>query len=50
MANPTDRELVALAKSGDAQAFRTIVRRHHRRIFRLAFHLVRGGAEAEDVT
>jgi RNA polymerase sigma-70 factor (ECF subfamily) len=50
MANPTDRELVAQAKSGDAQAFGTIVRRHQRRIFRLAFHLVRSGAEAEDVT
>ena len=50
MANPTDRELVALAKGGDAQAFGTLVRRHQRRIFRLAFHLVRTGAEAEDVT
>lgn len=50
MANPTDRELVAQAKSGDAQAFGTLVRRHQRRIFRLAFHLVRIGAEAEDVT
>ncbi len=50
MANPTDRELVAQAKSGDAQAFGTLVRRHQRRIFRLAFHLVRTGAEAEDVT
>lgn len=50
MANPTDRELVAQAKSGDAQAFGTLVRRYQRRIFRLAFHLVRTGAEAEDVT
>lgn len=50
MASPTDRELVAQAKSGDANAFGTIVRRYQRRIFRLAFHLVRTGAEAEDVT
>lgn len=50
MESPTDRELVAKAKSGDAQAFGTLVRRHQRRIFRLAFHLVRTGAEAEDVT
>ena len=50
MANPTDRELVVQAKSGNAQAFGTLVRRYQRRIFRLAFHLVRTGAEAEDVT
>ena len=50
MANPTDRELVAQAKSGDSNAFGTLVRRYQRRIFRLAFHLVRTGAEAEDVT
>ena len=50
MPKPTDRELVEQAKSGDAQAFGVLVRRHQRRIFRLAFHLVRTGAEAEDVT
>jgi RNA polymerase sigma-70 factor, ECF subfamily len=55
MANPTDRELVEQAKAeraqgSNAQAFGTLVRRYQRRIFRLAFHLVRTGAEAEDVT
>lgn len=50
MANPTDRELVDQARSGNSQAFGALVRRHQRRIFRLAFHLVRTGAEAEDVT
>ena len=50
MANPTDRELVDQAKSGSSQAFGALVRRHQKRIFRLAFHLVRTGAEAEDVT
>jgi RNA polymerase sigma-70 factor, ECF subfamily len=55
MANPTDRDLVEQAKAeraqgSNAQAFGTLVRRYQRRIFRLAFHLVRTGAEAEDVT
>src|SRR5277367_6343911 len=50
MAKPSDRELVEQARGGDAQAFGTLVRRHQRRIFRLAYHLVRSGAEAEDVT
>jgi RNA polymerase sigma-70 factor (ECF subfamily) len=50
MATPSDRELVDKARGGDAQAFGALVRRHQRRIFRLAYHLVRTGAEAEDVT
>src|SRR3982751_4735456 len=50
MANPTDRELVDQARSGNSQAFGILVRRHQKRIFRLALHLVRTGAEAEDVT
>jgi RNA polymerase sigma-70 factor (ECF subfamily) len=50
MANPTDRELVDQARTGNSQAFGSLVRRHQRRIFRLAFHMVRSGAEAEDVT
>jgi len=50
MRSPTDRELVDLARSGDGQAFGVLVRRYQKRIFRLAFHLVRSGAEAEDVT
>jgi RNA polymerase sigma-70 factor (ECF subfamily) len=50
MASPTDRELVDRAKTGDSMAFGSLVRRYQRRIFRLAFHLVRTGAEAEDVT
>jgi RNA polymerase sigma-70 factor (ECF subfamily) len=49
MAKPTDRELVDMAKGGDSDAFGVLVRRYQRRIFRLAFHLVRSGAEAEDV-
>ena len=50
MANPTDRELVEQSKAGDNHAFGMLVRRYQKRIFRLAFHLVRSGAEAEDVT
>jgi RNA polymerase sigma-70 factor (ECF subfamily) len=50
MAKPTDRELVDQAKGGDSGAFGTLVQRYQKRIFRLAFHLVRTGAEAEDVT
>jgi RNA polymerase sigma-70 factor, ECF subfamily len=50
MAKPTDRELVEQTKTGDSQAFGVLVQRHQKRIFRLAFHLVRSGAEAEDVT
>jgi RNA polymerase sigma-70 factor, ECF subfamily len=55
MAKPTDRELVDQAKAeratgANAQAFNTLVQRYQRRIFRLSFHLVRTGAEAEDVT
>jgi RNA polymerase sigma-70 factor (ECF subfamily) len=50
MAQPTDRELVDKARSGEPEAFGLLVRRYQKRIFRLAFHLVRSGAEAEDVT
>lgn len=50
MAQPTDRELVDKARNGNSDAFGLLVRRYQKRIFRLAFHLVRSGAEAEDVT
>jgi RNA polymerase sigma-70 factor (ECF subfamily) len=50
MATSSDRDLVDLARLGDTDAFGMFVRRHQQRIFRLAFHLVRSGAEAEDVT
>jgi RNA polymerase sigma-70 factor (ECF subfamily) len=46
----TDRALVDRAKNGDAAAFGQIVRRHQQRIFRLAIHMLRDKAEAEDVT
>src|SRR5918994_1309395 len=46
---PTDAELAARARRGDGPAFELIMRRHNRRLFRLARSLVRSDAEAEDV-
>lgn len=46
---PTDRELVDRARSGDGDAFGALVRRHQQRIQRLAIHMLRDRAEAEDV-
>jgi RNA polymerase sigma-70 factor (ECF subfamily) len=45
-----DRELVAAARAGDAESFGVLVRRYQKRIYRLAVHLLRDAAEAEDVT
>ncbi len=50
MPQKSDRELVEAARQGDTEAFGVLVRRHQKRIFRLAVHLLRDGAEAEDVT
>jgi len=50
MQKPTDRELVDRARGGDAPAFGELVRRHQQRIHRLAVHMLRDRAEAEDVT
>lgn len=47
---PTDRDLVDLARQGDASAFGQLVRRHQQRIHRLALHMLRDRAEAEDVS
>jgi len=41
--------LVSLARQGDATAFRAIMDRHNRRLFRVARGLLRDSAEAEDV-
>ncbi|HEX3596368.1 MAG TPA: sigma-70 family RNA polymerase sigma factor [Polyangiaceae bacterium] len=45
----SDRDLVEAAKGGDSEAFGAFVRRHQRRVFRLALHLLQNTAEAEDV-
>lgn len=50
MSKESDRDLVESAKSGNAEAFGTLVRRYQRRVYRLALHLLRNAAEAEDVT
>lgn len=50
MSKRSDRELVDAARGGDADSFGIFVRRHQRRIFRLAAHLLKDTAEAEDVT
>ena len=42
-------ELVAAARRGDRKAFEEIVRLTHRRVYSLAFRLVRDRTEAEDV-
>ena len=50
MSGVNDRELVDRAREGDAAAFGVIVRRYQKRIYRLAVHLLKDAAEAEDVT
>lgn len=50
MSERTDRELVEAAQKGDIEAFGVVVRRHQKRVYRLALHLLRSAAEAEDVT
>ncbi len=45
-----DRELMQNAKDGDSQAFGELIRRHQKRIYRVALHMLREVAEAEDVT
>jgi RNA polymerase sigma-70 factor (ECF subfamily) len=46
---PADAALVARARRGDGLAFELIMRRHNRRLFRLARSLVGRDHEAEDV-
>lgn len=43
-----DTELVALARQGDACAFRAIIQRHNRRLYRVARGILRDDGEAED--
>ncbi len=50
MSNKNDRQLVEAAQKGDTEAFGVLVRRHQKRIYRLAVHMLRNAAEAEDVT
>ena len=45
----TDAGFVAKARSGDADAFRVLVERHSRALFRLAFRMTGNEQDAEDV-
>src|SRR5436190_8700745 len=47
---PTDRELIDRALAGDGNAYGTIVERFQRRIYRVAFAIVRDEVEADTVT
>jgi len=44
-----DQALVAEARSGDPEAFRVLVERHSRALFRLAFRMTGNESDAEDV-
>lgn len=45
----SDAMAVALAREGDSQAFRALVERHSRSLFRLAYRLTGSREDAEDV-
>src|ERR1041385_4359215 len=45
----TDAAIVARARAGDADAFRVLVERHSRALFRLAFRMTGNESDAEDV-
>jgi RNA polymerase sigma-70 factor (ECF subfamily) len=45
-----DADLVAGARRGDPSAFDEIVRRHQRRVYNLAYRMLRRREDAEDVT
>src|SRR5687768_8759398 len=45
----TDAAAVALARDGDSDAFRSLVERHSRAVFRLAHRMTGSAQDAEDV-
>ncbi|MBA3885539.1 MAG: sigma-70 family RNA polymerase sigma factor [Acidobacteria bacterium] len=45
----TDAAAVALARDGDSEAFRMLVERHSRAVFRLAHHMTGSAQDADDV-
>lgn len=45
----SDKAAVARARAGDREAFRFLVERHSRNVFRLAFRMTRSEEDAEDV-
>jgi RNA polymerase sigma-70 factor (ECF subfamily) len=46
---PTDATFVARARTGDSDAFRVLVERHSRALFRLSFRMTGNQQDAEDV-
>lgn len=47
---PDEQLLVDRARRGDVAAFETLVRGHHRRMYAVAFRIVRNATDAEDAT
>jgi len=47
--HPDDAAAVALARRGDEDAFRVLVERHSRSVFRLAYRMTGSAEDAEDV-
>lgn len=50
MSNEEEIDRVLRAQQGDMDAFRTLVRDHHRRVFHVCLGVVKSTADAEDVT
>ena len=48
--NDSDEELASRAASGDAAAFRALLKTHYDRVFRVAYSVVRSQSDAEDIT
>src|SRR3954452_17246930 len=49
LAHYPDEDLVALVRRGEGEAFRAIMQRYNRRLYRVARGVVRDDGEAEDV-
>lgn len=49
MGEPSDRELLQCVRQGDPAAFRTLIRRHDRYLYRVARSVLADDHEAEDV-
>src|SRR5436305_523640 len=47
---PTDRDLIARTLGGDGNAFGAIVERFQRKVFRVAYAIVRDSTEADTIT
>jgi len=46
----TSEELASRAATGDAEAFRALLRLHYDRVFRVVFSVVKNQSDAEDIT